>query len=74
MIIKQINSIEAFNSTSIYLDDRLNIDTSYFEGMVRIKLMLQIPTPSFLIYIFLFLTVVFHPIIMIGTMTLILLK
>ena len=26
--------IEAFNSTSRYLDDLLNIDNSYFEGMV----------------------------------------
>ena len=27
--------IEAFNSTSRYLDDLLNIDTLYFEGMVK---------------------------------------
>ena len=27
--------IEAFNSTSRYLDDLLNIDNSYFEGMVN---------------------------------------
>ena len=26
--------IEAFNSTSRYLDDLLNIDNPYFEGMV----------------------------------------
>ena len=33
----QANCIEAFNSTSRYLDDllNLNMDTSYFEGMVK---------------------------------------
>ena len=30
----QIDIIEAFNSTSIYLDDLLNIDNIYFEHMV----------------------------------------
>ena len=36
MIIKLIaDVIEAFNSTSRYLDDLLNIDNSYFEGMVK---------------------------------------
>ena len=30
----QTDIIEAFNSTSIYLDDLLNIDNSYFEQMV----------------------------------------
>ena len=29
-----IHITEAFNSTSRYLDDLLNIDTTYFEGMV----------------------------------------
>ena len=29
------NIIEAFNSTSRYLDDPLNIDQPYFEGMVN---------------------------------------
>ena len=27
--------IEAFNSTSRYLDDLLNIDNPYFEGMIN---------------------------------------
>ena len=27
--------LEAFNSTSRYLDDLLNIDNPYFEGMVK---------------------------------------
>ena len=31
----QDNVIEAFNSTSRYLDDLLNIDNPYFEGMVN---------------------------------------
>ena len=30
----QTDIIEAFNSTSIYLDDLLNIDNPYFEQMV----------------------------------------
>ena len=31
----QANNIEAFNSTYRYLDDLLNIDNPYFEGMVN---------------------------------------
>ena len=31
----QADIIEAFNSTSRYLDDILNIDNPYFEGMVN---------------------------------------
>ena len=31
----QADMIEAFNSTSGYLDDLLNIDNRYFEGMVN---------------------------------------
>ena len=31
----QADVIKAFNSTSRYLDDRLNIDNPYFEGMVN---------------------------------------
>ena len=33
--IKQAEIIEAFKSTSRYLDDLLNIDNPYFEGMVN---------------------------------------
>ena len=33
--VKQTEIIEAFKSTSRYLDDLLNIDDSYFEGMVN---------------------------------------
>ena len=33
--VKQAEIIEAFNSTSRYLDDLLNIDNPYFEGMVN---------------------------------------
>ena len=31
----QADIIEAFNSTTRYLDDLLNIDNPYFEGMVN---------------------------------------
>ena len=31
----QVDIIEAFNSTFRYLDDLLNIDNPYFEGMVN---------------------------------------
>lgn len=31
---KEAKTIQAFNSTSRYLDDLLNINNSYFEGMV----------------------------------------
>ena len=33
--VNQADVIEAFNSTSRYLDDLLNIDDPYFEGMVK---------------------------------------
>ena len=33
--VKQAEIVEAFNSTSIYLDDLLNIDNPYFEDMVN---------------------------------------
>ena len=33
--VKQAEIIEAFKSTSRYLDDLLNIDNSYFKGMVN---------------------------------------
>ena len=33
--VKQAEIIEAFKSTSRYLDDLLNIDSSYFKGMVN---------------------------------------
>ena len=31
----QADVVDAFNSTSRYLDDLLNIDNPYFEGMVK---------------------------------------
>ena len=52
----QADIIEAFNSTSRYDDDLLNIDNLYFEGMVtqiypknckRTKLILRIPKLNF---------------------------
>ena len=33
--VKQTEIIEAFNSTSRYLDDLLDFDNPYFEGMVN---------------------------------------
>ena len=78
----QADLIKAFNSTSRYLDDLLNIDNPYFEGMVNqiypSELQLNkantsyIPRPPFWIYICLFLTALFHPKCMITVMTLIL--
>ena len=52
----QADVIKAFNSTSRYLDDLLNIDNPYFEGWstkfihlnCNLKLILQIPRPPFL--------------------------
>ena len=35
LLVKQAEIIEAFKSTSRYLDDLLNIDNPYFEGMVN---------------------------------------
>ena len=32
---KDAEIIEAFNSTSRYLDDLLNMDNTYFDGMVK---------------------------------------
>ena len=76
----QADVIKAFNSTSRYLDNLINIDNPNFEGTVNqiyppefhlIKLILQIPRPLF-IYICLFQTASFHPKFMINVMTLIL--
>ena len=77
----QADITEAFNSTSRYLDDLLNIDNPYFEGMVN-----QIYPPELQlnkantsnteapcwIYIYLLLTVLFPAKFMINAMTLIL--
>ena len=71
----QVGVIKALNLTSRYLDDLLNIENPYFEGMVNQiyppelqlnKLILQIPSPPFWIYICLFLTALFHPKFMIN--------
>ena len=62
--------IEAFNSTSRYLVDLLNIDNLYFEGIVNQmyppelqlnKANASDTKPPFLIYIFIFLMVLFPP-------------
>ena len=49
----QADIIEAFNSPSRYLDDLLNINNNYFEGMVNHF------KPPFWIYISLFLSLSF---------------
>ena len=79
----QANIIEAFNSTSKYSDDLLNIGNPYFEGMVN-----QIYPPGLQLHkanasdteapvldlplIYLFLMVLFSPKFMINVMTFIL--
>ena len=77
----QADVIKAFNSTSRYLYDFLNIDNPYFERMVNQiyppELQLDIANISdtrhpFWIYICLFLTALFHLKFMINVMTLIL--
>ena len=77
----QADVIKAFNSTSRYLDDLLNIDNPYFEGMVNqiypSELQLNKGNTSdteapFWINICLFLMALFHPKFMINVMTLIL--
>ena len=75
----QADIIEAFNSTSRYLDDLLNINNPYFEGIVNQiyppELQLNKANTSdtpFWIYIYLFLLVLFPPKFMINAMTLIL--
>ena len=65
----QADIINAFNSTSQYLDDLLNIDNPYFEGIVNQiyppelqlnRANIQIPGPPFWIYISLFQTALFQ--------------
>ena len=80
--VKQAEIIEAFKSTSRYLDALLNIDNPYFEGMtnriypaelhLKKKLIPLTPKPHFWICIYLFQTDLFHLKLMISTMTLIL--
>ena len=59
----QSGVIEAFNTTSRYLDDLLNIDNNFFDSMVNriypskfqlIMPMCQMPRPHFWIYIYLY--------------------
>ena len=79
--LKQAEIIEAFKSTSRYLDDFLNIDNPYFEGMVNCiyppelqlnKANTSDTKPHFWICIYLFQTDLFHVKFMISAMTLIL--
>ena len=77
----QADVIEAFNSTSRYLDDLLNIDNPYFEGMVNQiypselqlnKANISDTETPFYIYIFLLQMDLFLLKFMISAMTLIL--
>ena len=78
----QSDVIEAFNSTSRYLDDLLNIDNNFFDSMVnRIypselqlnKIACQIPRPHFWIYLYLYRMVLSRLKFMINEMIFILL-
>ena len=74
----QADVIKAFNSTSRYLDDLLNIDNPYFEGMVNqiypseLQLNKANTSDTEAPFLDLFLTALFHPKFMINVMTLIL--
>ena len=63
--VKQAEIIEAFKSTSRYLDDLLNIDNPYFTNTSDTE-------APFWICIYLFQTDLFHLKFMISAMTLIL--
>ena len=72
----QANFISAFNPTSRYLDDLLNFDNPYFEGIVNQIYPLQLNKANtsdteapFWICIYLFLMVLFPPKFMINVMT-----
>ena len=79
--VKHADVIFAFNTTSRYLDDILNIDNVYFDNMV-VKYILQssnfikpiplIKKPHFLTCICQFLMILFLPKLMINATTLIL--
>ena len=72
----QADIIEAFNSTSRYLNDLLNIDTPYFKGMVNKmyppKLQLKKANKYFKYRgpIFGFSSIFFIPLFMINAITL----
>ena len=72
----QADVIEAFKSTSRYLDALLNTDNPYFEGMANQLQLNKVNAldneASFFVTIYLFLTILFHLKCVINTMTLIL--
>ena len=70
--VKQAKIIEAFKSTSRYLDDLLNFDNPYFEGMVNRNYPTELQKPHFWVCIYLFQKDLFHLKFMISAMTLIL--
>ena len=70
----QADIIEAFSLTCRYLDDLLNIDNPYFEGMViqyypPEPQLTQIPKHHFWIYIFILIMDLVHLKLMISAMT-----
>ena len=76
----QTDVIEAFHSTSRYLDDLLNIDNDFFDSMVnriypselKLRPTCQIPRPNYWIYIYLYRMVLLRLKFMINDMILIL--
>ena len=57
-----VETIETFNSTSRYLDDLLNVDNTYFDGMVKLiypSELHPILRPRVWVYIWLFQMVLF---------------
>ena len=79
---KQSEVIKAFSSTSRYLNDLLNIDNNYFDGLIsqvylsrlqlnKTKILLKLKA-HFWICICLFYMVLFHAKFMINAMVLIL--
>ena len=75
----QSNIMESFNSTSIYLDDLINIDNPYFEGMVnqiyppelQLNKTNTLYTEGLILELHLFLSAFFPPKFLINAMTLI---
>ena len=73
----QSDVIEAFNSTSRYLDDLLNIDNNFFDSMVNLIYPSEVPLNKvprlhFWIYIYLYRKVLSRLKCMINEMILIL--
>ena len=78
--VKQADVIDAFNTTSIYLDDILNINNVYFDTMVskiyppelQLNKANTSDTEAAFSYLLLFLMILFRPKFVINVTTLIL--